>query len=74
MVSVIQRDAGLLERGPGVRLLGMNLVVTDFFDAGGSSSLMESEWLAVSGEDIYCCLNKHLTERTQLSQRLHYKA
>ena len=42
VVSVIQRDAGLLERGSGVRLLGMNLVVADFFDAGGPSFLVWS--------------------------------
>lgn len=34
-VSVVQRDAGLLERGKHVRRLGVNVVVADFFDAGG---------------------------------------
>ena len=33
-VSVVQRDAGLLERGKHVRRLGVNIVVADFFDAG----------------------------------------
>lgn len=33
-VSVVHRDAGLLQRGREVRALGVNLVVTDMFDAG----------------------------------------
>lgn len=33
-VAVIQRDAALLERGRDVRPLGVNIVVSDFFDAG----------------------------------------
>lgn len=33
-VSVVHRDVGLLQRGREVRPLGVNLVVTDFFDAG----------------------------------------
>lgn len=33
-VSVVQRDAGLLERGKHVRRLGVNVVTADFFDAG----------------------------------------
>lgn len=33
-VSVVQRDAGLLERGKHARRLGVNVVVADFFDAG----------------------------------------
>lgn len=33
-VSVVQRDAGLLERGKQIRRLGVNVVTADFFDAG----------------------------------------
>ena len=35
-VSVVHRDAGLLQRGREVRPLGVNLVIADMFDAGGS--------------------------------------
>jgi len=35
-VAVVQKDAGLLERGKQVRRLGVNLVTADFFDAGES--------------------------------------
>jgi hypothetical protein len=38
-VSVVQRDAGLLERGKHVRRLGVNVVVADFFDAGGCGAV-----------------------------------
>lgn len=33
-VSVVHRDAGLLQRGREVRPLGVNLVIADLFDAG----------------------------------------
>lgn len=33
-VSVVHRDAALLERGRDVRRLGANIVVVDMFDAG----------------------------------------
>lgn len=33
-ISVVHRDAGLLQRGREVRPLGVNLVVADMFDAG----------------------------------------
>ncbi|KAK9825810.1 hypothetical protein WJX74_009582 [Apatococcus lobatus] len=33
-VSVVHRDAGLLERGHEMRRLGANVVVADFFDSG----------------------------------------
>ncbi len=33
-VSVVHRDVALLQRGKEVRPLGINLVITDFFDAG----------------------------------------
>lgn len=33
-VSVVCRDAGLLERGHQVRRRGANLAIADFFDAG----------------------------------------
>ena len=33
-VSVVQRDAGLLERGREVRALGANIAIADLFDAG----------------------------------------
>lgn len=33
-VSVVHRDAGLLERGHEMRRLGANIVVADFFDSG----------------------------------------
>jgi protein arginine N-methyltransferase 7 len=33
-VSVMQRDAALLQRGKEVRPLGVNLVLADIFDAG----------------------------------------
>ena len=39
-VSVVQRDAGLLERGKHVRRLGVNIVVADFFDAGGCEAAL----------------------------------
>ncbi len=35
-VSVVQRDAGLLQRGRDVRRLGANVVVADFFDSGAA--------------------------------------
>ncbi len=37
-VSVVSRDAGLLQRGHEVRTRGVNLVVADFFDAGARVS------------------------------------
>ncbi len=43
-VSVVQKDAGLLERGKQVRRLGVNLVTADFFDAGTPAR----RWLAVT--------------------------
>ena len=33
-VSVVHRDAALLERGRDVRRLGANIVIADMFDAG----------------------------------------
>lgn len=33
-ISVIHSDAALLERGQGVRPLGVNIVTADIFDAG----------------------------------------
>lgn len=33
-VDVVKRDGALLERGREVRPLGVNLIVSDFFDAG----------------------------------------
>lgn len=33
-VSVVHRDAGLLQRGREIRALGVNVVVADLFDAG----------------------------------------
>lgn len=33
-VSVVNRDAGLLQRGREVRALGANIVIADVFDAG----------------------------------------
>ena len=39
-MSVVHRDAGLLERGREMRRLGANIVVADFFDAGTASYLL----------------------------------
>ena len=33
-ISVVHSDAALLERGKGVRPLGVNIVLADLFDAG----------------------------------------
>ena len=33
-VSVINKDAGLLERGQDLQHAGVNIIVADFFDAG----------------------------------------
>jgi protein arginine N-methyltransferase 7 len=40
-INVVASDAGTLQRGKQVRPLGVNIVVADFFDAGG--------WAAVGG-------------------------
>lgn len=42
-ISVVHRDAGLLERGKHVRRLGANIVVADMFDAGVSER--QNSWL-----------------------------
>ena len=47
-VSVVQRDAGLLERGKHVRRLGVNVVVADFFDAGGCETAAGMQFRAQS--------------------------
>ena len=41
-VSVVSRDAGLLQRGHEVRTRGVNLVVADFFDAGARIDSLSS--------------------------------
>ena len=38
-VSVVDRDVGLLQRGMEVRAQGVNIVVTDMFDAGTDPQL-----------------------------------
>jgi hypothetical protein len=38
VVSVVNKDIALLERGHDIRYLGANLAIGDIFDAGGSSS------------------------------------
>ena len=40
-VSVVARDAGLLQRGHEVRTRGVNLVVADFFDAGVRAAIFD---------------------------------
>lgn len=37
-ISVINKDAGLLERGQDLRHLGVNIIIADFFDAGEVTS------------------------------------
>ena len=52
-VSVVSRDAGLLQRGHEVRTRGVNLVVADFFDAGAQEPLAGTsksadDWFAIA--------------------------
>ncbi|KAK3246571.1 hypothetical protein CYMTET_43897 [Cymbomonas tetramitiformis] len=50
-VSVVERDAGLLERGKEVRRRGCNLVVVDFFDCGDHPAHITTCHVA----SLFCC-------------------
>ena len=60
-VSVVHRDAALLQRGMVVRPLGVNLVLADIFDAGEwscSSEVLKGQLICASlpapGRSIGC--------------------
>lgn len=62
-VSVVCRDAGLLERGHQVRRRGANLAIADFFDAGTDCISDHEQEVSQNNKSYMSCTDLYRTQQ-----------